>query len=187
MEPQPYYVYALKDPRTNPPQIFYVGKGTGIRAWSHDEGGTRKGKRIADIKANGYDIVVEKLIDDLDEIHACKLEAELIATFGTEDTGGLLTNSVEPSGTQNKPRKTIALPTGVREKAQLGLNLLKDAIISLVQVNNGALQNADIAKVLGLQSDFMGGQKDYLSWSIIGLLLREGKLKREKSSRFYHT
>ena len=26
-----YYVYALKDPRSNPAKIFYIGKGTGSR------------------------------------------------------------------------------------------------------------------------------------------------------------
>jgi uncharacterized protein len=185
MESRPYYIYCLKDPRVNPSKIFYVGKGTGIRAWSHGADQTRKGKKIADIKASGFEIIVEKLVEDLGEIQACKLEAELIATFGTEDYGGLLANSVEPTGITKKPRKLISEPIGVLEKAQLGLNLLKDAIVNLIQANNGKLQNADIAKALGLQSDFMGGQKDYLSWSIIGVLMREGRVKREQGSRFY--
>jgi uncharacterized protein len=157
MESRPYYIYCLKDPRINPPRIFYVGKGTGIRAWSHGADQTRKGKRITDIKASGFEIIVEKLIADLDEIQACKLEAELISTFGTEDYGGLLANSIEPSGITKKTRKMISEPIGVLEKAQLGLSLLKNAIVSLIQANDGKLQNADIAKALGLQSDFMGG------------------------------
>jgi uncharacterized protein len=30
-----YYIYALKDPRQSPTMPFYIGKGTGTRAWDH--------------------------------------------------------------------------------------------------------------------------------------------------------
>lgn len=95
-----YYIYALKDPRQSPARPFYIGKGTGTRAWDHvarvDE--TRKGKRIQEIHASGHDVVVSVLADELSEIQALKLEAELISAFGTESTGGILTNTVIPSG-----------------------------------------------------------------------------------------
>jgi hypothetical protein len=44
----PYYVYALKDPRTNPVLPFYIGKGTGNRAWEHtiNVDSTRKGVAV---------------------------------------------------------------------------------------------------------------------------------------------
>ena len=47
----PYYVYALKDPRSNPVLPFYIGKGTGNRAWDHtiNVDGTAKGLRIKQI------------------------------------------------------------------------------------------------------------------------------------------
>ena len=35
MAQNPFYVYALKDPRQKPAKIFYIGKGTGNRAWEH--------------------------------------------------------------------------------------------------------------------------------------------------------
>lgn len=182
-----YYVYALKDPRTNPVLPFYIGKGTGNRAWEHtinvDE--TRKGLRIREIMDAGFEVVTTKMADGLTEEQALKLEAELIAAFGTEDTGGFLTNTVTPSGRVRRLRKDLKVPSGVAEKASIGLDLIKDAIVELAKANVDGVTNADCAKALGLQSNYRGGAKDYLSFSVLGLLLEEGRLKRddEKAKR----
>jgi hypothetical protein len=185
MSDQSYYVYALKDPRLSPAKPFYIGKGTGIRAWDHlgIEDQTRKGKRIAEVVAAGADVVVSILADGLSEIQALKLEAELISAFGTEDSGGQLTNSVIPSGVTIKAPKSVVVPTGIREKAQLGLRFLKEATLELAQANKPDITNSEMAKALGLQSDYLGGSKDYLSWSILGLLMREGRMRRETNSK----
>jgi hypothetical protein len=174
----PFYIYALKDPRSSPAKPFYIGKGTGNRAWDHTlrADSTRKGKRIAEIQAQGYEIVTTVLADELTEAQALKLEAELIAALGTEDTGGLLTNSVVPSGSTPRTRSGLTIPTGVVEKAQIGLDLLKAAVLELAQANSHGITNADASKALGLQSDYGGGSKDYLAWSVLGLLMREGKI-----------
>ena len=181
----PYYIYALKDPRTTPAVAFYIGKGTGIRAWEHtlkiDK--TRKGDRIAEISAAGYEVVTSVLADDLTEHQALKLEAELISAFGTESTGGSLTNSVVPAGSSKAIRKGLVIPSGVVEKAQIGLELIKSSILELARANPGGILNSDAAKGLGLQSDYLGGSKDYLSWSVIGVLMREGKMVRVEPKR----
>ena len=65
------------------------------------------------------------------------------------------------------------------EKAQEGLGLLKEAIIELLEQNSSGLTNAEIAKSLEIRSDYKGSQKDYLSWSVLGLLMNEGIIKRE--------
>jgi uncharacterized protein len=181
----PFYIYALKDPRTAPARIFYVGKGTGIRAWDHTlrVDSTRKGQRIAEIQAEGKTVITSILADELTEPQALKLEAELISSFGTEDRGGLLTNSVVPSGTRRNMPQGINVPAGVVEKAQIGLALLKGAILELAQANPIGVQNAEVSKSLGLQSDYAGGSKDYLAWSILGLLMREGKMVRAEQRR----
>ncbi|MSQ40361.1 MAG: GIY-YIG nuclease family protein [Dehalococcoidia bacterium] len=180
-----YYVYALKDPRTSPARTFYVGKGTGVRAYDHlvRPDATRTGRRIQEIRTAGHEVLVAPLVEEVSELQAINLEAELISAFGTEDTGGLLTNSVLPSGLGTKSRREVVLPQGVKEKAQIGLALLKNAVLEFAKVNPKGITNPEAASLLGLRSDYGGGSKDYLSYSIIGILMREGKLAREGPSK----
>jgi uncharacterized protein len=180
-ERQSFYVYALKDPLVNPAIPFYIGKGTGIRAWEHELtiDGSSKGQRIAKIHAAGKKVLITTLVENLTELDSLRIEAELISAFGTESTGGLLTNAVMPSLSPLKRRaKDINVPSGTTEKAQMGLDLLKSAVMELALANEEGVTNSDVAHQLGLQSDYKGGSKDYLSWSLLGLLMREGRMIR---------
>ena len=67
------------------------------------------------------------------------------------------------------------------EKSQQAIFLLKDAILETILQNPNGIGNSEIARRLKLESDFEGSQKNYLSWSIIGLLVNEGKVKYKKS------
>jgi len=71
--------------------------------------------------------------------------------------------------------------------AKKGKQLLKRAIIGIVKDNPG-ITNVEIAKKLDLQSDFEGSQKNYLSWSILGLLVNSGKIsyKQDNKRRRYY-
>jgi uncharacterized protein len=181
----PFYVYALKDPRTKPAKIFYIGKGTGIRAWEHErhEDDSEKYKIISEIKNSGHDVVHVVLVDNLTENQALKIEAELISTFGTRSNGGILANKVKPNVDLNHIKSKINVPDGCYEKAQMGLALMKDAVMEMARANKDGIRNGDIAKYLGLQSDYGGGSKDYLSYSLLGLLMREGMMKRNEKKR----
>lgn len=179
-----YYVYSLKDPRTSPAKPFYVGKGTGTRSHDHllKPDDSSKGKRIREITAAGHTVLVSRLIEDLSEIQAIKLEAELIAAYGTESTGGFLTNVVVPSGVATKSRRDVVVPQGAKERAQLGVQLLKASVLEFARANPTGISNADVASVLGLRSDYGGGSKDYLSYSILGLLMHDGLIRRHRGS-----
>ena len=89
-----YYVYALKDPRTN--AIFYVGKGKGNRAFHHqgDDSAREKARVIADIVAAGMQPAVEILTHGLDEQSAFDIEAYTIAVLGR----ARLTNRIDGRG-----------------------------------------------------------------------------------------
>ncbi|HOK96901.1 MAG TPA: hypothetical protein PK052_06765 [Anaerohalosphaeraceae bacterium] len=71
-----------------------------------------------------------------------------------------------------------------QEKAQKGLSLLKEAIVEIIESHPNGIRNVDIADLLEIHSDYSGGNKDFLSWSIIGLLLNEGKIER-KGKKYY--
>lgn len=180
-----FYVYALKDPRKSPAPPFYIGKGAGSRAFDHlvQPDGTRKYKKIQEIIATGHKPLVDILVEDLTENQALRLEAELVAAFGTLDTGGPLTNAVVPAGLGTKKRLGVIVPQGAVERAQQGLAMLKKAVLDLARANKDGITNADAASLLGLRSDYRGRQKDYLSYSVLGLLLREGKVRRVDPGR----
>ena len=185
MPQNPFYVYALKDPRQKPAKPFYIGKGTGNRAWEHQvqPDDSEKGKVIKEIQGEGLKVLHTVLADNLTEEQALKLEAELIAAFGIRKYGGLLTNKVRPNPNNIGRRVKVNVPDGCYEKAQMGLELIKSAVMELAKANPDGIKNSDAAKYLGLQSDYGGGSKDYLSYSILGILMKEGKIERNAKKK----
>lgn len=177
-----YYVYSLKDPRVQPAKIFYIGKGTGSRLTDHlnNIDDTRKGKYIVEIINSGNKPILTKIVDKLTEEQAFQIELELITSLGTIDTGGILYNTVIPKLVKRRIDDKIVVPQGTVEKAQLALKLLKDAITSLALENPQGITNSDCAHYLGLQSDNEGKQQDYLTYSVLGLLLKESVLESKK-------
>ena len=127
------------------------------------------------------------LVENVSETQALRLEAELISALGTEETGGPLTNSVVPAGVGSSKHARIVVPQGSIERAQLGLDMLKSAVEKLIEANPDGITNSDTASLLGLRSDYRGRQKDYLSYSVLGLLLRERRVVRREGNPPRHT
>ncbi|MBN4075277.1 MAG: hypothetical protein COA71_03815 [SAR86 cluster bacterium] len=181
----PFYVYALKDPREKPAKIFYIGKGTGNRAWEHQAkiDDSEKGAMIQAIHNAGMNVLHTIITDNLTEEQSLKIEAELIAGFGIRSHGGLLTNRIRPNPDNISKRIKINIPIGCYEKAQMGLSIVKSAVMELAKANPEGIKNSDAAKYLGLQSDYGGGSKDYLSYSILGVLMKEGRIVRNEKKK----
>lgn len=178
-----YYVYALMDPRTIPAKPFYIGKGHGVRKFQHlsEPDQSEKWSRIESIRSDGHEPTVVELVTDLTESQALVLEAQLIAAFGTTSSGGTLTNKVLPTGSRKLRRPLLVMPWGVEERAQAGLHLLTESVYDFVSANPTGVTNADVANALGLRSHYLGASKDYLSYSVLGLLLNANRLQRQGS------
>lgn len=185
MAQNPFYVYALKDPRQKPAKPFYIGKGTGNRAYEHQNevSDSDKSYVIQEIHDAGLKVLHTVISDNLTEEQALKIEAELISAFGIRSQGGLLTNRIRPNPENISKKVIVNIPEGCYEKAQMGLDFIKSAIMELAKANPSGIKNSDAAKYLGLQSDYGGGSKDYLSYSVLGILMKEGKMVRNEKKK----
>ena len=60
-------------------------------------------------------------------------------------------------------------------------NKMEEAVIALLN-NHNDMTNSEIAEYLNLHSSHNGGQKDYLTYSILGILMEKGKVEKIKCS-----
>lgn len=99
-----FYVYLLIDPRDQ--SIFYIGNGKGARVLSHlsDANESKKTARIADMRSDGHEPLIEILAHDLpDQETALRVEAAAIDLVGI----GNLTNCVRGWRTKTTGRATL--------------------------------------------------------------------------------
>src|SRR4051812_3645982 len=84
-----------------------------------------------------------------------------------------LTNRCVSSATSFGEVATAMTP---RAKAQQGVRLIQEAILELLGSSKVAMTHADIVNALQIHSDFEGTGKNYLSWSVLGLLVNGGQI-----------
>lgn len=74
-------------------------------------------------------------------------------------------------------------------RAQVGLRQIEDAIGELLRSNSDGFTNTQITELMGLESDQNGKQKNYLAWSILGRMMKDGRVIQvrsdEKRATFY--
>jgi hypothetical protein len=177
-----YYVYALFDPRQSPPRLFYIGKGVGERMHDHgrEEGESAKLNRIRAIKAAGHEYFAQRLVTGLSETDAYRVELELIASFGLESNGGMLTNAVQPA-TVRRAKSAVKARPGAEERVQMALKIIKDDVVAMAELNPQGITNAEVTNKLGLQSTHAGGHRNYLSHSILGVLMLEDRIVKVRT------
>ena len=70
-----------------------------------------------------------------------------------------------------------------QQQAEHGLKQLKQAIIGYIAAHPEGVTNAQVATDLQLESDFEGKHQNYLSWSILGILVNEGLIRYRLNGR----
>lgn len=73
----------------------------------------------------------------------------------------------------------------IKSLASDALKKMEEAILALLGNHNG-LTNSEIAEILKLRCSHEGHQKNYLTYSVLGILMKKGKVEkiRFQNSRF---
>ena len=62
---------------------------------------------------------------------------------------------------------------------------IEDAILQLLEQNPQGLRNVEIAELLGFRSDFRGGQRNYLTYSVLGGLLASSRVAWDQETKIF--
>jgi len=156
------YVYALLDPRMKMAireRVFYVGKGTGNRAFNHArlekeakdgplDPSEHKLRLIREIRGDGFEVEILIVKHGLDDDQALQLESALIPILGSANKvaghkGGLTWLE------ENRVRELYDSPLERGEIPQLRRNIL---VVSLNQQPTDVIEDPAKAQILKLQT-----------------------------------
>ena len=74
-----------------------------------------------------------------------------------------------------------------RQLAQDGLQRVENAVLELLHRNPQGLRNIQVTNNLGLGSGVRGGHRNYLTYSVLGRLLAQGKVAWDEETKLYTT
>ena len=69
--------------------------------------------------------------------------------------------------------------------AQEGLRHIESAILMLLDAHPDGLGNAQIADALGLRSSIRDGQRNYLTYSVLGGLMARGEVAQNRETKVF--
>ena len=72
-----------------------------------------------------------------------------------------------------------------RALAQEGLRHIENAILMLLESHPAGLRNSQIADALGLRSSIRGRQRNYLTYSVLGGLMDQGKVAQDQETSIF--
>jgi hypothetical protein len=71
--------------------------------------------------------------------------------------------------------------------AQEGLRLIESAILMLLEAHPAGLRNSQIADLLSLRSSIRDGQRNYLTYSVLGGLMARGEIVQNRETKVFST
>ena len=75
--------------------------------------------------------------------------------------------------------------TAARVLAQEGLRHIESAIVMLLDAHPSGLRNSQIADALGLRSSIRDGQRNYLTYSVLGGLMARGAVVQNRETKVF--
>ena len=69
--------------------------------------------------------------------------------------------------------------------AQEGLRHIESAILMLLDSHPAGLRNSQIADMLGLRSSIRDGQRNYLTYSVLGGLMARGEVAQNRQTKVF--
>ncbi len=99
--------------------------------------------------------------------------------------GGLLARGLVDWNQQSKLFTKKNANISEIDQAQYGLRRIEDAILILLKSHPEGLGNSEIADLLDLRSEFRGRQKNYLTYSVLGGLISQGKVNWDSQAKLF--
>ena len=75
--------------------------------------------------------------------------------------------------------------TAARVLAQEGLRHIERAILMVLDSHPAGLRNSQIADLLGLRSSIRDGQRNYLTYSVLGGLMARGNVVQNRETKVF--